>query len=182
MKSVRQLFDMSLSRGECSRAFAYVMVAVGGAMVGYAVVLRLSMGQVLGRSMTAYDIWMISAAAFGSMCGLYLAGDRFGHLGWRGLGQAMIASVWVSFAGSIIGGTLMLPFYGTMFGPFTLVVTLGSAPFLALLWFANLMGAHGLLSTWKRERDTIFTAAEDREFEAYRRRKKLPPDGLGVGR
>jgi hypothetical protein len=63
----------------------------------------------------------------------------------------------VTFIGSLIGGTLGLPFYGTMFGPFIVVVTLMGAPLLAMLWAFNLLGAHVLLGIYRSERDTIFT-------------------------
>jgi hypothetical protein len=152
--------DNSLSKGERHMAFAYAVVAICGAIIGYAVVLRLSHGAVLGRALTAFEIWMIAASAMGSMIGLYLAGDSFGQPGWAGLWKAARASLWVSFVSSIVGGSLMLPFYGTMFGPFTLVVTLAAAPLLGVLWFLNLLGAHGLISTWQKERDTIFEAFE----------------------
>jgi len=53
---------------------------------------------------------------------------------------------------------MALPLYGTMFGPFTLFVSLFSAPLLALLWVNVLVGAHFLLAIWRTERDTIFDA------------------------
>ncbi len=170
MRADKRFYDLSMSRGERSRLFAYVVVALCGAIVGYAVVLRLSLGFSVINGLSGYDIWMIVTAAIGSMAGLYLAGDRFGQPGWAGLRRAMLATIWVSFVGSVIGGSLMLPFYGTMFGPFTLLVTLASSPLLALLWVLNLMGAHSLLNHWRRERDTIFTAFEDGRIESYRSR------------
>ena len=63
--------------------------------------------------------------------------------------------VWISFVGALIGGTLALPFYGTMFGPFTLVVTLLNAPFLAVLWIWTLFSAHLMIKERRIERDSI---------------------------
>ncbi|MCW1951376.1 MAG: hypothetical protein KIH44_008410, partial [Octadecabacter sp.] len=68
------------------------------------------------------------------------------------------------------GGTLGLPLYGTMFGPFIVVVTLLGAPILAMLWAFTLLGIHILLASYQRERDSIFTPA--------RMDKSDPPENL----
>lgn len=156
------------SRGERSRAIAFVIVGVFGAGIGFLVALRLGQGAILFEGMRGYDIWMMVAGAIGSMAALALAGQQFGRPGANGFLRALVASVWVSFLGSLIGGTLMLPFYGTMFGPFTLAVTLVGSPLFGVMWFLNLIGAHLMLSHWRRERDSIFEAFEDGRIEAYR--------------
>lgn len=163
--------DVFHSQGERSRAVAYAIVGVFGAGIGFLVAMHLSQGAVIHQGFAAYDIWMVFAGSIGSMMGLYIAGKRFGHPGWRGLVNALAASVWVSFVGSLIGGTLMLPLYGTMFGPFTLAITLSSQPIFAVLWFANLFGAHLMLTYWRRERDSIFEAFDSGRIDAYRRDK-----------
>lgn len=159
------------SRGERSRAVAYATVGFFGAGIGFLVAMHLSQGAVLYQGFAAYDVWMVFAGAVGSMVGLYMAGQRFGHPGWRGMLNALVASVWVSFVSSLVGGTLMLPLYGTMFGPFTLAITLANQPLFAVLWFANLFGAHLMLTYWQRERDSIFDAFDSGRIEAYRRSK-----------
>ena len=50
---------------------------------------------------------------------------------------------------------MALPFYGTMFGPFTLVVSLFSAPILAILWITALFSAHLMIKVRRIERDSI---------------------------
>ncbi len=160
------------SRGEKSLALAYASVGLFGAAIGFLVALHLSRGDILRGGFSLYDLWMIVAGGIGSMTGLYLAADRFGHSGWRGFVNALAASVWVSFVSSLIGGTLMLPLYGTMFGPFTLAITLSTQPVFAILWFANLFCAHLLLTYWKRERDSIFEAFDSGRIEAYRRERE----------
>lgn len=67
--------------------------------------------------------------------------------------------IWISFVGALFGGTLALPFYGTMFGPFTLVVTLIKAPILALLWTSSLLSAHFMIKVRRDERDSVLYAA-----------------------
>ncbi len=156
------------SSGERSRVLAFLIVGIFGAAIGFMVALRLGQGAILHFGIRGYDIWMICAGALGSMAALALAGRQFGQPGFRGFLRALLASVWVSFFGSLIGGTLMLPLYGTMFGPFTLAVTLISSPLFAVIWFLNLIGAHLMLSNWQRERDSIFEAFEDGRIDEYR--------------
>ncbi len=165
--------DVFHSKGEKSRAVAFAIVGVFGAAIGFLVAVHLSQGALLREGLTPYDLWMIVAGSIGSMAGLYIAGNWFGHGGWPGMIKALAASVWVSFVGSLIGGTLMLPLYGTMFGPFTLAVTLSSRPLFALLWFANLFGAHLMLTYWQRERDSIFEAFDSGRVDAYRSERDL---------
>lgn len=160
------------TRGELSRAVAFVSVGFFGAIIGFLVALHLSQGELLRGGFGPYDLWMIVAGCIGSMTGLYMAGDRFGQPGWRGFVNALAASIWVSFVSSLIGGTLMLPLYGTMFGPFTLAITLSTKPLFAVMWFANLFAAHLMLAYWRRERDSIFEAFESGRIEAYRRRRE----------
>lgn len=169
LRRARVSADVFETRGEKNRAGAFAIVGVFGAAIGFLVALHLSQGQLWSRGLAPYDIWMMVAGALGSMAGLYIAGSWFGHAGWRGLMKAVVASLWVSFVGSLIGGSLMLPLYGTMFGPFTLAITLSTRPLFAILWFANLFGAHLMLTYWQRERDSIFDAFDSGRIEAYRR-------------
>lgn len=156
------------TRGEQGRLAAFAIVGIFGAVIGFLVAMHLSQGSVLVDGFAAYDVWMIFAGALGSMAGLYLAGQKFGQPGLKGMLMAIIASIWVSFMGSLVGGSLMLPLYGTMFGPFTLAMTLAAKPLFAVLWFANLFGAHLLLTYWQRERDSIFEAFDNGRVEAFR--------------
>ena len=66
--------------------------------------------------------------------------------------RALRGIIAVSFVGTLIGGTLALPFYGTMFGPLMFVLTLVGHPGLAALWLATLIACHFLLQVWRRER------------------------------
>lgn len=54
-----------------------------------------------------------------------------------------------------------------MFGPFTLFVSLFSAPVLAIFWACILFAAHYLLMVWRTEQDSIFTAILAERSETY---------------
>lgn len=156
---LRPMRHFDLTQGERSIALAYFGVAVLGAALGINVVLTLGGVAAWITPFSAYDYWVVFSAAVGGCVGLYLGQDRLGHAGARGFGRAVFGMIWVSFVGALFGGTLALPFYGTMFGPFTLVVTLFKAPILALLWASSLLSAHFMIKVRRDERDSVLYAA-----------------------
>ena len=93
------------------------------------------------------------SGALGCMMALRLSRERFGRPGVK---DALIGMALTTFAGSILAGTMALPFYGTMFGPFTLAIIFWVAPLTLVLWISSLTGVHFLLRKWQEERDSIF--------------------------
>lgn len=144
-----------LSEGTRARVLAFVLVALSSGGLGFLAVVHLDQ-RALFEHMTSYQMWIVVASAIGGMLALFLAGDRVGASGRHHVLRGMAGGVWVTFVGALIGGTLSLPFYGTMFGPFIVTVTLLGAPVLAVIWVFNLVAIHILLGTYQRERDTIF--------------------------
>ncbi len=147
-----------LSEGERARALAFLLVGVCSAGVGFIAVHHLDRAAMFD-GLSFYQIWIIIASGLGGMIALFLSGDRMGQSGSLGVMRGVAGAIWVTFIGALIGGTLGLPLYGTMFGPFIVVVTLMGAPILAILWAFNLLGVHFLLAMYQRERDSIFTPA-----------------------
>ncbi|SMX37995.1 hypothetical protein OCA8868_01636 [Octadecabacter ascidiaceicola] len=145
-----------LSEGERARALAFLLVGACSAALGFLAVLHLD-HTALFEGFSLYQTWIVIASGLGGVIALFLSGDRMGQSGQVGAIRAVAGAIWVTFIGSLIGGTLGLPFYGTMFGPFIVAVTLMGAPILAMLWAFNLLGIHFLLATYQRERDSIFT-------------------------
>jgi hypothetical protein len=141
-----------MTDGERCMALAYLVVSLFGCGMAFVTVTQMSDGDILERSLTLYERWVVLSGGIGGGVGLFLAGEKMGQQGARGHLRAIPAVIWVSFVGALIAGTLALPLYGTMFGPFTLGVTLAGAPVLAALWFANLFGAHVLIAAWRAER------------------------------
>jgi hypothetical protein len=145
-----------MTDGERCLGLAYVIVALFGAGMAFVTVTRMGQGAILSRPMTGYETWIVVTGAVGGLAGLYLGSGLMGGTGLVGHLRGALGTLSVSFLGALIAGTLSLPFYGTMFGPFTLAVSLAGAPILAGLWFSNLMAAHLLIGAWRIERDTIF--------------------------
>lgn len=147
-----------LTDGERSILAAAISVAIFGALLAFNIVMTIGGHAGMLNGFSAYELWVVFSGAIGGPAGLYLCRNWMGRAGWRGFCTAIIGVVAVSVVGAIVGGTLALPFYGTMFGPFTLIMSLVSAPVLALLWASTLFGAHFLMGTWRSEQDSIFDA------------------------
>ena len=146
----------SLTEGEQQLVTAYAMTCAFGAGLGLMTVTHMSHGSILEGGLTLYHRWIVLCGALGCGLALKLAGDRMGQSGPNGFARGMLGVVWVSVVGAVIAGTLALPFYGTMFGPFTLAIMLVSSPMLALMWFANLLASHLLIRNWRTEQDRLF--------------------------
>lgn len=143
------------TEGERARASAYMLVCISSGTLGYLAVLHLDRAALFDQ-LSWYESWIVAASALGGMIALFLSGDRMGQPGVRGVLRAIAGGIWLTFIGALVGGTLGLPLYGTMFGPFIVTVTLIGAPILGLLWVFNLMGVHLLMRIYQRERDSIF--------------------------
>lgn len=143
------------SEGERARALAFVLVGVCSALMGYLAVLHLDRAA-LFESLNGYRRWIVAVSGFGGMLALFLSGDRLGQPGSKGAAKGAAGALWVTFIGALISGTMALPFYGTMFGPFVVFLTLIGAPLLIILWCFNFVSVPILLGIYQRERDTIF--------------------------
>ena len=147
-----------VSEGERSIFISYVSVAVIGSWMAYVVEHRLAGGQSLMDLPTLYDVWSIVSGAVGAVFAVYLGRKWLGHNGVEGVRGLAMAIPVTTFVAALVGGTLVLPFYGTMFGPLALVGTFIDKPLLLLLWIATLFGANLAHGIHRRERETIFTA------------------------
>ncbi len=165
----------SFSDGERALAIALLATALFGAVVATIAVMRFDRGAVIGRPLSPYEIWIVASGAIGAAAGLYLWRHRIGHLGPRGAVRSLGGMVLVSVLGAVIAGTLALPLYGTMFGPFTLVVILASSPFAAMAWFVNQLAAHLLVQRFHAERDSIFAPNPPAPLPGLARRMPLSP-------
>jgi hypothetical protein len=161
---MRSTFNHPLSptSGEKRLLAAALAVGLAGGVISFAIVTRMGDNKALLRSLTGADLWFVAAGVLGSLCALYIGRDWFGHRGLRGTLKAVAGILSISFMGTIIGGTLALPFYGTMFGPMMFGVTLAAYPVLALIWLNALVAAHLLFMIWRRE---IWCRERDSSFE-----------------
>lgn len=144
--------------GDRARALAFMLVALCSAGLGYLAVLHLDRSA-LFAPLSWYQTWIVMACSMGGVIALFLSGDRIGQSGIPGALRAATGTIWVTFIGALLGGSLALPIYGTMFGPFIITVTFLGAPILAMLWVFSFASVHMLLGIYQRERDSIFKPA-----------------------
>ena len=137
-------------------ALAHLVVGLYGSAVGGLMLFTADRTLILERAPSSWEIWTMIACGMGAAMALFYGRDRMGQPGRKGFMKALFASLWISFTGSLIAGTLSLPFYGTMFGPMSLIVAFVGNPILGVLWFLNLIGAHILLSSYQSERNSIY--------------------------
>ncbi len=131
---------------------AYGVVAVAGAVLALVVVSRLTGGMAAWR----YDLWIALSGGVSAALAFYLSTPRMGYGGLSGAFRAAAGVVLTSFVASLVAGSLILPVYGTMFGPFSLIVTFAAAPAWAALWLGAMVAAHRLLGFWRAERESVF--------------------------
>ena len=142
--------------GEKRLLAAGMGVGICGGIVAFTIVTQLGQNKAMLRSVTDADLWFVTCGVVGALGGLYLGRRWMGHAGLTGALRCLAGLLVVSFAGALIGGTLALPFYGTMFGPMMFGLTLAANPAVALLWLNTLICTHCLIRVWRRERDMIF--------------------------
>jgi len=163
---VRLRRRITMTEGEQSILLAYLGVAFLGGVLALNVVASLGGQDTVFHRFSSYHWWVMISGGFGGSAGLYMGSNWMGLPGLRGVTFAIIGTVWISFLGGLVGGTLAFPFYGTMFGPFSLFVTLFSTPLLVTFWVCTLMASHYFLMVWRVERETIFEAVLPEHLEA----------------
>lgn len=157
---VRRNFSLSFSAGERNFLWALIGTCLVGAILSCIAVLRLTETYPASQFELAFTSWTAVAGFVGAGAALWSTYNRwFGKPGTAGWISAMIGALLVSGIGSVVAGSLILPLYGTMFGPLQLFVTLIDTPVLAVVWFGMLMCAHVLLTRWRSERDSIFAGS-----------------------
>lgn len=133
----------------------YAGVAVCGAILGSEALSGLQghidlMGEDIAQGMLAV------ASAVGGCIAAGLLRDKFGFSGRAGALRALLGVVFATATLGIAAGTFVLPVFGTMFGPWLLVVTLVTKPLVALPWLLSLLGFHLAFRSYRREQNTVF--------------------------
>lgn len=150
-----------LTEGERGIVAAYVVVCLFGAGLTFIVVNQLGGKSEILRALSAWDIWAILSGIIGSGLGLWLSRRHLGRPGLQGLARAFPGFLMINLAGAVCTGTLALPGYGTMFGPFALIMVLIKNPLILGFWAAVLVGVHLLFGAYRRERESIFPEDSD---------------------
>ncbi len=148
------------SRGERLRLIAGAVLGLAGGILCLLSVRHIAGTQAGGPGLR--DLWPVVAGFAGTVAVFRLHAGWFGHPGLAGLSRAAAGAVLVTVFAPVAAGTLVLPLYGTMFGPLALAVTVSAVPSIALGWIGALVAVHRLLAVHRAERESIFARAPDR--------------------
>ena len=101
--------------------------------------------------------WLSTAlAALGALLAAIILRESFGRPGVWGACQAIVSGAVATCLMGIIAGTMLLPVYGTMFGPWLIIVTIIVKPWLMVPWSLTLYGFHKARAEYAAEQDTIY--------------------------
>lgn len=147
------------SRGQRLRIVALALPTLAGALLCLLSVGALDPGPSdAGATQMA---WWFVAGGVGVWLVLRFNLGRFGWPRPRGWARMAGGVLFVTFFAPVLAGTLVLPLYGTMFGPLALWIMFLRQPVLAIAWFGVLVAAHLLMQHYRRERATIFLHPSD---------------------
>lgn len=141
-----------LTRGERAYALSYVLVALVTAGLTVVILAALDAPYTLPLDAAPMTYWAAIAGAMAGGVALYFARGWLGNAGGFGLARAVVGSIAVAIMATVIAGTLTVPFEGTLYGPLFVLAAFIAKPWLAVIWFSALYGAHSLMSVLEEER------------------------------
>ena len=148
-----------LTGGERNFICAVVSIGAFAGVLAIDVVGGLAADHTHLREMNFFTFWTIFVGIVGGVAGFLSSYARyFGFAGPGGWFRAFFGGIIVSGIAAVIGGTLILPYYGTMFAPMKLIIVMFEVPAFAVLWVAMVACVHMLMIEWRQERESIFTA------------------------
>jgi len=141
-----------LSEGARNFFFTTAAFAVIGAVFAVEITMRLLERPIVGGPIDGLTVWVVACGAVGGAIGFVSVCPRwFGHNGLRGWLCMLGGGLALTLTATVIGGTLILPYYGTMFAPFQFALAVISDPTLGWIWGAMIICAHKLMGVWREE-------------------------------
>ena len=140
------------SAGELQLLRAFCVAGIAGGLVGGFLLFDPLSEQ---GGMSLYRLWLGVAGAFGAATSLFLVRKNFGKPGTFGAFETAFAGLMATLLTGIIGGSLALPVYGTMFGAWLVIVSIVETPLLLLPWAGALWVMHQAMSTYRAEKQTL---------------------------
>ena len=156
----RLLHPFRPSPGEARLLTAGALTGAIGALTAFVAVTQFQARGDLLRVWSGSDIWCAFAGACGAIQGLYMWRRWLGQPGAVGALRAVAGLSLALLTGAVIAGTLILPVYGTMFGPVLAGVTILSHPMLTLGWICGLVLMHLTTRDWRIERQRLMQRME----------------------
>ncbi|MEL6913327.1 MAG: hypothetical protein AAFP13_02375 [Pseudomonadota bacterium] len=134
---------------------AYVLSTAAGGLLGYSALGGLhSMVEIAGPGIGGVLSALASCA--GGLGSAFFLREHFGHGGTLGIVTVLAGGFFATALLGIIAGTILLPIFGTMFGPWLILLTAVTKPWLAAPWLWALFRMHQAREAYLVERETIF--------------------------
>ncbi len=108
-----------------------------------------------------YDLWMAVAPALGGLASYLIARGWIGAPGLLGTVRACFGAVVMLTLAALIGGSLIMPVYGTFYAPFIVLTAFLAAPLLAVVWGGGILAAHWILLREDTRRRAILSEQEE---------------------
>ncbi|MFN3663989.1 hypothetical protein [Yoonia sp.] len=134
-----------MTRENKAVAFAYACFAVMSAGVGVFVLRSSGYFPVSGAVTGIYDYWMLLATLLAGPLSLRLARGWIGYPGVLGNMRALIGCCVGLFLASVIGGTMIMPLYGTIQAPLMVLTGILVQPLIGVIWFVGVMLVHRVI-------------------------------------
>ena len=148
---------LRVSQGERGFISASLGIGILGAVLAYVGTSQLSGEISMLDRVNPFAYWTIFAGLVGGLVGFFAGYRRWlGHAGALGWIRAIFGALMISLIGAVVAGTMILPYYGTMFAPFQVILMMIETPLLAVVWVAMILSAHCMILQWRQERDSIF--------------------------
>ena len=141
-----------LSDGERGLVMAALAIAAVGALTSLQVLRQIH----VPLSGAAGLAWVLVVGALALPAAGWLLRHNLGLTGLHGIARAVLSLALIVPLSGLVGGTLLLPGHGTMFGPLATVLTVAGSPGLLALWAVAIAGLHLTVRAWRDERDSIF--------------------------
>ena len=143
---------MYITRGEKYFVLAYAAVIAMTAGITMLIMSGVEGASAIPAEPSFYAFWVIFSGALSGGVALFAARGWMGKPGTFGFARALVGSVAVAVVAAISAGTLIQPFDGTFYAPMMLLTEFIDKPWLAVAWFAVLLGAHYMMTLIVEER------------------------------
>jgi hypothetical protein len=133
-----------------------LLMAIAGALYLWAALFgEISRYTAREEISTLILAWATAAAFAGAGLAGFIVASGFGRAGWTGWAIAFACGIVATILGGAIGGTFIIPVYGTISGPFVVVGYAQENPSLMGIWAVLMAGVH--LTSLKVRRAAKFT-------------------------
>jgi hypothetical protein len=150
----------SVTPGGRFKLLAYSMVTSVTGLTGYLVLRDALFLPAVPGIIGLYDIWMICASALAGFAALMISRGWIGMPGMLGIIRACFGALVMLVLASLIGGSLIMPIYGTVYAPFIVLSAFIANPLWAVFWCGGVVAAHWVLAQSEQKRLAILSEQE----------------------